>query len=111
MTPVVRKLRRQPTEAEERLWYHLRARRLGGFKFRRQHPLLRHAGDFCCEEARLIVEVDGGQHAESECDLVRTASIEAAGYQLIRFWNHEVLAETDAVLEAILEALRVAMDR
>ena len=106
-----RTLRRTQTEAEAHLWYHLRARRLAGFKFRRQHPVAGHVADFACEEARLIVEIDGSQHAESESDAHRTAALESAGYHILRFWNHEVLQDTDAVLTAILDTLNLATNR
>jgi very-short-patch-repair endonuclease len=108
LTPVARKLRRARTEAEERLWYHLRGRRLLGFKFRFQHPVGAHVADFACEEARLIVELDGSQHSDSPTDPARTAALEAAGWKILRFWNHDVLQDTEAVLEAIAETLRIA---
>ena len=111
LTPVARKLRHKPTEAEERLWFHLRGRRFLGLKFRRQMPVAGHVADFACEAARLVVEADGGQHSGSEDDAIRTAAIEAAGYRVLRFWNHEVLAETDAVLAAIADAAETALDR
>jgi very-short-patch-repair endonuclease len=110
LTGVARKLRRESTEAETRLWHHLRNRRLLGFKFRRQHPVGGHVADFLCEETRLIVEVDGGQHADSPADAVRTATLEAAGYHVLRFWNHDVLGNTDGVLEEIARTLRVATE-
>jgi very-short-patch-repair endonuclease len=78
LTPVARKLRRSQTEVEPHLWYHLRGRRLEGFKFRRQFPIGGHIADFCREEARVVVELDGSQHADSETDPARTAAIEAA---------------------------------
>jgi very-short-patch-repair endonuclease len=108
LTAVARKLRRDATDAEARLWHHLRGRRLLDFKFRRQHPVGRHVADFLCEEARLIVELDGGQHATSETDASRTASLEAAGYHVLRFWNHDVLGNTDGVLEEIARTLRLS---
>ncbi|HEY0414062.1 MAG TPA: endonuclease domain-containing protein [Allosphingosinicella sp.] len=108
LTPVARKLRRKQTDAEIHLWYHLRGRRLQGFKFRRQHPIGPHLADFCCEEARLVVELDGSQHAGSDTDPLRTAALEAAGYQILRFWNHDALGSTDAVLETIAATLRLA---
>jgi very-short-patch-repair endonuclease len=111
LTPVARKLRRQRTEAEERLWYHLRGRRLGGYKFRLQRPIGPFVADFCCEGARLVVEVDGGQHADSPEDVDRAAAIEAAGYQVLRFWNDDVLQNTDGVLTVILNTLRLATGR
>jgi len=94
-------LRRNQTDAEERLWAHLRNRRLGGFKFRRQATVGFHVADFLCPEKRLIVELDGGQHSE-EADARRTARLEALGYRIIRFWNNEVLGNTDGVLQVIL---------
>jgi very-short-patch-repair endonuclease len=101
---LARRLRRTPTDAEMRLWWHLRQKNLAGFRFRRQHPLGPYVVDFFCAEARLIVEVDGGQHAE-ESD-TRRRWIEAQGYRLIRFWNNDVLGNTEGVLQEILAALR-----
>ena len=110
LTRVARKLRRDFTEAETRLWAQLRNRRLLGFKFRRQAPVGRHVADFLCEEARLIVELDGGQHADNSADAARTAALESAGYHVLRFWNHDVLGNTDGVLEEIARTLRIAKD-
>jgi very-short-patch-repair endonuclease len=103
-----RRLRGDQTDAEDRLWYHLRDRRLKGWKFRRQHPVAPYVADFCCLEAMLIVEVDGSQHAEDEAayDRARTAHLERHGFRVIRFWNEEVLQETDDVLRAIRRALK-----
>ena len=110
LTPVARKLRRNQTEAEKRLWWHLRARQLEGAKFVRQFPIGPHIADFACRDAHLAIELDGGQHSE-EGDAPRTAIIEAFGYRIIRFWNHDVLANTDGVLEAIRQELLNAFDR
>ena len=94
------------TDAEQRLWYHLRAGRFQHWKFRRQVPLGRYVVDFLCEEARLIVEVDGGQHAERiERDSARTQWLRAQGYAVIRFWNNDVLANIDGVLATLSPAL------
>jgi very-short-patch-repair endonuclease len=102
----VKNLRSRMTDAEWRLWYHLRANRFLGLKFRRQVPMGPYTVDFLCERARLIVEVDGGQHADRiEGDTVRTAWLEAQGYSVIRFWNNDVLGNTNGVLEAIATAL------
>jgi very-short-patch-repair endonuclease len=99
-----RRLRRDQTDAERALWFRLRDRRLSGLKFRRQMPVDRYVVDFCCESARLIVEVDGGQHgSRSARDVQRTATLEARGYLIIRFWNSEVLRNVDGVLQAIVE--------
>jgi very-short-patch-repair endonuclease len=104
--PLARRLRLTPTDAEIRLWSRLRRRQLDGFRFRRQHPLGPYVVDFFCAEAKLVVEVDGGQHAED--DAARTRWIEARGYRVVRFWNNDVLANTDGVLRTILHALRAA---
>ncbi|CAN7226883.1 endonuclease domain-containing protein [Variovorax paradoxus] len=102
-----RSLRETPTDAESLLWYHLRDRRLANFKFRRQRPIGPYFADFACLEAKLIVELDGGQHVEAAgYDENRTRFIEAQGYRVLRFWNNEVLAQTDAVRERILQALQ-----
>ena len=102
-----RELRSSATDAEQRLWYHLRDRRLDGRKFRRQVRIGPYIADFACADARLVVEVDGGQHADdAERDRLRTAAIEADGYRVIRFWNDDVLLRTEDVLAAILTALR-----
>ncbi len=99
-------LRNQHTEAEHRLWLRLRGHRLAGLKFRRQHPIGSYFVDFYCAEARLVVEVDGSQHLDdARCDERRTHALEAAGLQVLRFFNDDVLARTDEVLEAIVAAL------
>jgi len=99
-------LRRDPTEAERALWNHLRMRQLEGHKFRRQQPLGQYIVDFVCLEKRLIVEIDGGQHAEQvDSDAERMAWLEARRFYVLRFWNHHVLHEIEAVKEAIWEAL------
>jgi len=97
-------LRRDMTDAENRLWYHLRNRRLLGFKFVRQYPIARYYADFACREAMLVIEADGGQHTP-QCDAVRDMTIRAAGYTLLRFWNGDILSNTDGVLEAIARIL------
>ena len=102
-----RALREAPTDAESLLWYHLRDRRLANFKLRRQRPIGPYFADFACLEAKLIVELDGGQHVEAAgYDENRTRFIEAQGYRVLRFWNNEVLMQTDSVLEQILQALQ-----
>lgn len=112
LTPVARRLRRNRTDAEDRLWFHLRNRQLEGAKFRFQSPVADYVADFLCVEARLIVELDGGQHAEQmEQDAERTRALEASGYTVIRFWNNDVLANADGVLETIRLALLNARGR
>jgi very-short-patch-repair endonuclease len=100
ISPHAARLRRDMTEAEQRLWLHLRGRRLEGFKFKRQWTLGRYVVDFCCLEARLIVEVDGGQHSE-EADAVRTAWLEAQGFRVRRFWNNDVVENLGGVLATL----------
>ena len=103
-----RELRHDETDAENLLWSLLRNRQLGIYKFRRQHPLGSYILDFYCHEARLAIELDGRQHSEESQkprDKERTKNLEAEGIRVIRFWNHEVLSETDSVLESIFNTL------
>jgi very-short-patch-repair endonuclease len=103
-----RKLRDCQTDAERLLWLLLRNRRIGGFKFRRQHPEGPYTLDFYCREAKLVVEADGGEHNENigiANDLNRTNFLEKRGIHVIRFWNHDVLQQTEAVLEKIYATL------
>jgi very-short-patch-repair endonuclease len=104
-TARARELRVNETEAEYRLWGELRGRHLNGYKFVRQVPLGPFVVDFVCREKGLIVELDGSQHADSPTDLARTAWLNGHGYAVLRFWNHEVLAERRAVLDTILACL------
>jgi very-short-patch-repair endonuclease len=93
------------TDAERILWARLRNGQLGGHKLRRQHPVGPYVADFCCEDRKVIVEVDGGQHADNSSDVVRTAWLERHGYRVVRVWNNEVLTNTDGVLAFILFVL------
>ena len=111
LTGIARKLRKDMTDAERRLWSHLRASQLDGAKFTRQLPIGDFVVDFACRSARLAVELDGGQHAANAADDARTIIIEAHGYRVIRFWNNDVLQNTDGVLTAILEELNLARNR
>jgi very-short-patch-repair endonuclease len=95
-----RRLRRETTDAENKLWQCLRAGRLSGFKFRRQHPIPPYIADFCCVAQSLVVELDGSQHNET-VDAARTRHLESQGWRILRFWDHDVLQETEAVIEAI----------
>ncbi|WP_035382769.1 endonuclease domain-containing protein [Ferriphaselus sp. R-1] len=95
-------LRRNQTEAEQRLWYHLRAHRFMGLKFKRQKPLGRYVVDFVCMEAKLVIELDGGQHLDQVgCDRVRDAWLKSQGFTVLRFWNNELMSEMETVLERI----------
>jgi very-short-patch-repair endonuclease len=101
-----RRLRREMTDAERRLWQNIRERQMGGHKFRRQHPAGRYVLDFVCLEARLVIEVDGGQHGERvEEDRLRSQWLEARGFRVVRFWNHEVLNHLEEVKAVIWRAL------
>jgi len=103
-----RQLRQQLTDAEIRLWYHLRGRRLHGFRFRRQHPIGPYFADYVCLEVGLIVELDGGQHNTCkglDHDAIRSDVLAARGFEVLRFWNNDVLQNTHGVLEAISRRL------
>ena len=109
---LARRLRTEMTDAEKHLWRHLRMRQMAGMKFRRQHPLGVYLLDFVCLEAKLVIEVDGGQHAEqADADRSRTAWIELQGFKVLRFWNHEVLQEIESVTRVIFEALMAQSGR
>jgi len=94
-------MRRGPTDAEQKLWLLLRGRRFNDFKFRRQVRIGRYIADFVCLERRLIVEADGGQHAESSYDAERDAWLVAQGFRVRRFWNADILQRPDEVAETI----------
>jgi very-short-patch-repair endonuclease len=101
-----RRLRNAPTDAEHLLWQRLRGRQIEGCKFRRQHPYGDFILDFVCLQRRVIVELDGSQHADAQLrDDARTARIEVAGFEILRFWNNEVLEDTEGVLESIRQCL------
>src|SRR5690242_12871095 len=99
-----RRLRRAMTDAERALWHVLRDPRLRGYKFRRNHPLGQFILAFASIRHRLVVEADGGQHAESEADASRTQWLEARGWRVLRFGNNEILHNRDGVIETILRA-------
>jgi very-short-patch-repair endonuclease len=100
-------LRQSQTDAERKLWWRLRDRRLTEFKFRRQHPIGPFVADFCCTEAKLVIELDGGQHTvQRSSDSARTEFLEAQGYRELRFWNNEILTNTDGVVQRVALALR-----
>ena len=106
-TPRARALRRDQTDVERKLWSLLRGRRLDGFKFRRQVPIDRYFADFACVEAKLVVELDGGQHADQAgYDAARTQTLEALGWRVLRFWNPDVVLEPEGVIGTILVHLR-----
>jgi len=108
LIPIARKLRFNQTEAENRLWSHLRSRQVEDAKFVRQFPIGAHVADFACRSLMLVVELDGGQHAENPADEARTRAIEGQGYRVIRFWNNDVLSNTEGVLTVIANEVMLA---
>ncbi len=103
-----RYMRQNPTEAEQILWQRLRHRRIKGYRFRRQHPIVRYIVDFYCAEAKLVIEVDGSIHSEpghAEYDAERQKFLEHLGLRVLRFLNAEVMLKTDAVIAVIAAAL------
>jgi BirA family biotin operon repressor/biotin-[acetyl-CoA-carboxylase] ligase len=107
LTPIAQRLRTNPTEAEKCLWARLKGRQLG-VAFTRQCTIGGHVADFACRSVRLAIEIDGGQHAGNAADVARTKAIEAFGYRVIRFWNNDVLSNTDGVIQAIVTELAIA---
>jgi very-short-patch-repair endonuclease len=105
-TRQAQRLRNNATDAERRLWRHLSRRQLHGFKFSRQMPIGPYICDFLCRDHKLVIEVDGGQHAGSKRDDARTAFLQTRGYRVLRFWNNDVLGNVDGVLQAIAEELK-----
>jgi very-short-patch-repair endonuclease len=100
-------LRKNSTEAENQLWYFLRKRNFNNFKFRRQYVIDQYIVDFICIRKKLIIELDGGQHATDICyDERRTALLKSKGYTVLRFWNNEVFTEIEGVLGTILDKLK-----
>lgn len=101
-----RELRRDMSPAERRLWWAIRHKSLDGARFRRQVPVGEYFADFCCLKRKLIVEVDGGQHSETEeYDRRRTQFLEAQGFRVIRFWNTDVMTNLEGVVDTIFENL------
>ena len=103
-TITARRLRRDATDAEKLLWRALRET-CPGWRFRRQHPIGRRIADFACPAAKLAIEPDGGQHLDNADDDARTADLAAFGYRVLRFWNNDVLDNTDGVIQRIIMAL------
>ena len=101
------RLRRELTDAERRLWSVLRNRQLADAKFRRQQPIGPFIADFVCQEHRLIIEADGGQHVDNLADAQRTEFLESKGYRVLRFWNNDILNNLDGVVQVIANALSI----
>ena len=101
-----RSMRKNPTNAEKKLWFLLSGKKLAGFKYRRQHPVGPYIVDFCCPKKKLVIEVDGGHHLDQQdADDQRTLFLKSRGFYVLRFWNNEVLNRTDDVCNHILQIL------
>ena len=101
-----KELRKSMTDAESRMWYYLRNRRLNGYKFVREHVIENYIADFVCREKKLVIEIDGGQHMDAVAyDIQRTRCLEANGYRVLRFWNNEVYNNIQGVIDSILNLL------
>ena len=98
-------LRRRMTDVEQKLWRHLRDRRFEGTKFRRQYPIGKYIVDFICADKMLIIELDGGQHADNPDDKIRDHWLKSQGYRILRFWNNDMLQNKEGVLHTIKAAL------
>jgi len=107
-TRLARQLRKNSTRAERKLWRYLRSRSLAGFKFVRQEPIGSYVVDFICREKRLVIEIDGGQHAESKRDAVRDQWLAEHRYRVLRLWNNDVLENIEGVWETIFAAASAA---
>jgi very-short-patch-repair endonuclease len=105
LTVVARRLRKHSTDTERHLWRHLRDRQAEGIKFRRQQPLGRYVVDFVNLEKKVVIELDGGQHALSPTDRLRDDWLRAEGYKVLRFWDDEVFSNIEGVLDTIRDAL------
>jgi very-short-patch-repair endonuclease len=101
-----RELRRNPTDTERKLWHHIRDKQIENYRFRRQRPIGKYIVDFICLEANLVIELDGGQHADQQqYDAERTKYLTAQGLHVLRYWNNDVMQNIEGVLEDILAAL------
>ena len=109
LRPLAKRMRREPTDAERKLWSILRAKRLAGWKFKRQEQIDHFIVDFVCFRARLIIEADGSQHAENVTDEARTSYLETQGFRVLRFWNIDILTNPDGVATAVLAALETPL--
>jgi len=103
-----RNFRQNPTDAERKLWWQLRKLPLGSSHIRRQATIGPYVADFACHTNRIVIEIDGGQHADNTTDLARTTYLNAQGYRVLRFWNNDVLDNIDSVIETIISVFRTA---
>ncbi len=110
-TPLSKQLRKNQTPWESKLWRHLRAKNFGGHKFKRQVPIEKYIVDFCCQKKNIIIELDGGGHADyitHGLDELRTKRLSQKGYKILRFWNNEISKNIDGVLETIVKEINSA---
>ena len=105
LTAIARRLRKRSTDTEQYLWRQLRDRQIEGFKFRRQHPIGRYIVDFVNLEKKVVVELDGGQHALDPGDRMRDEWLQTEGYKVLRYWDNQVFGNLEGVLETIRDAL------
>ena len=102
-----RQMRHEPTDAERKFWFAVRAHRFSGYKFKRQYPIGPYIADFVCLERRLVIELDGGQHAQrSDYDAERTAYLQTRGFCVLRYWNDEFLRNPDCILDDVWRVLK-----
>ncbi len=105
---IARKLRHDLTDAEKYLWYCLQNKNLGGLKFRKQSPIGKYIVDFVCFEKKVVIEIDGGQHAANKAaDAIRDEWLSSQGFKILRFWNNEIMQNRDAALQKILDATKI----
>ncbi len=102
---IAKNLRKRQTDAEKILWYQLRDRHFENLKFRRQYPIKNYIVDFICIDKMLIIEIDGGQHADNKKDILRDNVLKLEGYTILRFWNNDVLKNMDGVLQMMMFTL------
>ena len=108
---LARQLRKEPTQAERRLWSVLRGNKLNGVSFRRQHAIGKYIVDFCAVKKKMVIELDGSQHVEqSEYDIQRTAYLKSQGYKVMRFWNDQVMKDMESIIRSIEAALIIGSD-
>ena len=104
-TPKARRLRKDQTDCEKIIWHLLKDRRFENYKFRRQHPMGSYVADFACPALKLVIEIDGGQHCDSATDEARTQYLNSRGYEVVRFWNNDVMTNIDGVILTLTLAL------
>ncbi|MCC7037375.1 MAG: endonuclease domain-containing protein [Alphaproteobacteria bacterium] len=104
-TPKARKLRHNQTDCEKTIWNLFKDRRFENYKFRRQHPIGSYIVDFACPAVKLVIEIDGGQHCDNKADKVRTEYLQSRGYEVLRFWNNDVMTNIDGVILTLTLAL------